>query len=141
VDRLGASVDGTPTSEEVLPIATGWAIALEMRLSIVTVAEDAPIGLSGTRPNRFGPEDPQAYVDGLAGQWRQVVPGTTGEVVLDPIGPVTGLRNHLTEHPAGCVAVSTSARSGFDRLRLGAMAADIVAASTVPTLVCPLAEA
>jgi nucleotide-binding universal stress UspA family protein len=139
VDRLVVCVDGSDASEQVLPIAAGWASALDMRLSIVTVAEDAALDTSGARPNRFGPPDPQAYVDGLAARWGTVVTGTSGQVVFDPISPAAGLDRHLADDPAGLVALATPTRSGLERIRLGATAADIVAASTVPVLVCPVA--
>ena len=43
------------------------------RLSVLTVAEDVARALDGTRPNRFGPADPQRYVTELADRWRQHV--------------------------------------------------------------------
>lgn len=136
VRRLVACVDGSSASEAVLPVAAGWARALDMRLAIVTVAEDVVTTHgAGPAPNRFGPPQPTRYVEQLADRWKDVVPGTVGEVVLDPIGVVSGLRAHLAARPAGLVAVATHARAGLDRLRLGAVAADIVRTSTAPALV------
>ncbi len=60
------------------------------------------------------------------------------EVVYDPISPADGLRTYLDRHPAGLVAVTTHARTGLRRVLLGADAANIVHASTAPTLVVPL---
>jgi len=107
-----------------------------MRFAILTVAEDA-VATHGDDPasNRFGPPHPKSYVERLADRWLDQVPGTTGEVVFDPIGVVSGLGAHLDARPAGLVAVTTHARGGFERLRLGAVAADIVRTSTAPALV------
>lgn len=107
-----------------------------MRLAILTVAEDV-VTTHGDDPasNRFGPQHPKSYVEQLADRWQDQVPGTTGEVVFDPIGVVSGLGAHLDARPAGLVAVTTHARGGFERLRLGAVAADIVRTSTAPALV------
>ena len=60
------------------------------------------------------------------------------EVVYDPISPADGVRAYLDRHPAGLVAVTTHARTGLRRVLVGADAANIVHASTAPTLVVPL---
>jgi nucleotide-binding universal stress UspA family protein len=135
-----ACVDGSRESEAVLPVAAQWAATLGMELAILTVAEDASPTLDGTRPNRFGPPTPREYVEELAERWRQVVPNTGGEVAFDPISVASGLRQRLAAQPAGLVAVTTHARSGLARVRLGAVAATIVRTSTAPTLVVPLPD-
>ena len=105
----------------------------------LTVAEDVPRALDGTRPNRFGPADPQRYVTELADRWRQHV-DAVGEVAFDPIGVATGVAAHLAARPTALLALTTHARSGLERIRLGATAADIVHKSTAPVLVVPLPE-
>lgn len=139
VDRLVACVDGSQESEAVMPEAARWATTLEMRLAILTIAEDA-VTISGEQSNSFGPPDPRQYVDSLAAHWRAAVAGTTGEVVFDPIGVASGLRAALAARPAGLVAVTTHARTGLERIRLGATAADIVRTSTAPVLVVPMVD-
>ena len=136
--RVVACVDGSPESETVLPEAARWAKTLDMSLSIVTVAEETAAMGRGEQSNRFGPEDPRGYVDELATRWSKVVPNAVAEVLFDPLGVSSGLRAHLTNEPAGLVAVTTHARTGFERVRLGSTAADIVRTSTVPCLVVPL---
>lgn len=136
--RLVAAVDGSPESERVVPVAARWATALGMRLAIVTVAEDVARGPSGDRRNRFGPEDPERYVSALAARWDEVLPGTTGEVLWDPIGAASGLRSHLAVEPAGLLAIATPVREGMERFRLGSTAADIVRVSSVPVLAVPV---
>lgn len=61
-----------------------------------------------------------------------------GEIVRDPLGPASGVRAHLGQRPAGLVAVTTHARSGIQRVVLGAAAAGIVHASVAPCLVAPV---
>ena len=133
-----ACVDGSDTSEAVLPVAAQWAAALRSGLTILTVADEAATAPSGERPNRFGPADPKGYVDDLAARWRNHVPDAAGEVVYDPLEVASGIGARVARQPAALVAVTTHARTGFDRLRLGATAADIVRVSTAPTLVVPL---
>ena len=132
-----ALVDGTAASEAVLAPAAQWARGLDTELVVLSVAEDAPSGLDGVRSNRFGPEDAKAYVGGLAERWHTASPNVRGEVVFDPVSVASGVARYLASHPTALVALTASGHSGFARLRLGATAADIVRASTVPALVVP----
>jgi nucleotide-binding universal stress UspA family protein len=111
-----------------------------MRLSILTIAQDAARRLAGDRPNIFGPPDPAKYVEQLAERWAGLAPAVVGQVGFDPIGVASGLKAHLASHPTGLVAVATHARSGLDRLRFGATAAEIVGASTAPALVVRVSD-
>jgi nucleotide-binding universal stress UspA family protein len=88
--------------------------------------------------NSFGPPEPERYVEQLAQRCSDPEVATVGQVVFDPIGVAAGLTAHLGREPAGLVAVSTHGRTGLDRIRLGAIAADIVRSSPAPTLVVPL---
>jgi nucleotide-binding universal stress UspA family protein len=135
-----ACVDGSRESEAVLPIAARWATTLDIRLSIITVAEDAAPSLSGEQQNRFGPPDPEPYVDQLAERWRNVVSDAAAEVVLSPMSVASGLQTRMSMQPTALVAITTHARTGFDRIRLGSTAADIARSSTAPTLVVPLPD-
>jgi nucleotide-binding universal stress UspA family protein len=135
-----ACVDGSEASEQVLPVVAGWAQALDMSLTVLTVVED---GLPPFRSElKKAPEgraaDPSAYVNALAGQLSDTVAEVRGEVVRDPIGVASALRTDLDQHPAGLVALTTHARSGMQRVLFGATGASIVHASTAPCLVVPL---
>ncbi len=136
VSRMVACVDGSANSEQVLPIAAVWARALEMSMTILTVADD---GWSpGRSDRRYGGRDVQSYIESLVQQWRGTVSAVDGEVVRDPLGLASGVRVHLDRRPAGLVAVTTSARSGMQRALRGAAAADVVRASRAPCLVSPV---
>jgi nucleotide-binding universal stress UspA family protein len=140
VPRLVACVDGSETSEQVLPMAAAWARALGMSMTILTVVEDVPPPVRPEqRPGRYGPDaDAESYIEDLVQQWHHVVPDVDGEVLRDPIGAAKGLRLHLDLRPAGLVAMTTHARSGVQRALLGAAAASIVHASVAPCLVAPV---
>jgi nucleotide-binding universal stress UspA family protein len=140
VPRIVACVDGSATSEQVLPIAGDWARALGMSMTILTIADDAPPPISGERQHgRYGADgDAESYIEALVEQWSGGVAGVDGEVVRDPIGPASGLRAHLDQRPAGLVALTTHARSGMQRALLGAAAASMVHASVAPCLVAPV---
>jgi nucleotide-binding universal stress UspA family protein len=140
VRRIVACVDGSTASEQVLPIAAQWAGALEMSMTILTVTDDAlpPIRRSH-QESRYGTySDADGYIEALVERWGATTVEVHGEVVRDPIGPASGLRFHLDQRPAGLVAVTTHARSGVQRVLLGATAASIVHASVAPCLVAPV---
>ena len=140
VPRMIACVDGTEESEQVLPVATAWAGKLGMSLTILTVVDDSAESTprdEGTSSD--GPlSEPATYVASLVERWSDVLSDIDGEVVRDPISPASGVRNHLSRRPAGLVALTTHGRSGMQRVRFGAQAANIVRASVVPCLVTPV---
>lgn len=139
VQRIVACVDGSDTSEEVLPLAASWARALGMSLTILTVIDDNPAPIRPEDERRYGAHaDAAAYIEDLAQQWGTTLPDVDGEVVRDPIGLASAIRMHLDQRPAGLVAVTTHARSGMRRALLGAAAASIVHASVAPCLVAPV---
>ena len=139
--RIVACVDGSDRSEQVLPVAASWAALLEMSLTIVTVVGDdpSPIESEPTNTTYGSHANAASYLDALATHWRREVNlDVDSEVLRSPIGPASGIRAYLAGRPAGLIAVTTHARSGLDRARLGAQAANIVHASIVPCLVAPV---
>lgn len=141
VPRLVACVDGSAASETLLPLAIDWAAALEMSLTILTVAEPTPppARLDATWRRHHGPdEDADAYVKRLGEQWSGAPVPVDTHVVYDPIGPGDGIRAYQDEQPTGLVAVTTHARTGVERVLFGAGAADMVHRSRTPALVVPL---
>jgi nucleotide-binding universal stress UspA family protein len=140
-----ACVDGSVTSELVIGVAAAWARALDLEMTILTVADDVVSSvLLETPSSRYGEgRDAGArgagtYIDGLVDRWKGEVPQLTGRVVTSPIGVADGVRAYLDERPVGMLALSTAARSGADRLLHGATGAAIVRTSTVPCLVVPV---
>lgn len=140
VPRMVACVDGSDTSEQVLPLAASWARALDMSLTILTVVDNAAEPLRPDRERtRYGTGvAPESYIESLVQHWTGIVRTVDGEVVRDPISVAGGIRAHLDQRPAGLVAVTTHARSGMQRALLGAQAASIVHASVAPCLVAPV---
>lgn len=138
-----ACVDGSDTSEEVIPVAARWASALGLPLRIVTVAEPALAGLDDRPPHRahWLHRDPQAYVAALADAWRRPDLDVAGHVIFDPIGAAQGLADELEATPCGMLVVTTHARTGLRRAVFGSQAAAIVHRSPVPVLVVPPAVA
>lgn len=136
--RVVACVDGTGTSERILPLAAGWARRFDATLDIVAVVEPlASLSTHGER-HRQGPLlDPTAYVTELGRLPQLAGIEVESHVVFDPLGPDEGLVDHLAAHPATLVATTSRLRTRFDRALHGSTAARIVHASPVPVLVQP----
>jgi nucleotide-binding universal stress UspA family protein len=141
--RLVACVDGSPASENVIPVAADWAEALGMSLTILTVAEPTPppVRPDATWRRHHGPdEDADAYVARLGQQWSAAAGPVETQVVYDPIGPAQGIQAYQDQQPTGLIAVTTHARTGLERVLLGAGAAVMVHWSRTPALVVPLSD-
>ena len=138
-DRVVAYVDGSEASESLVPLAAGWARALDKELTILTVVEDAPAPIRlRNRDRHWWPDaSPHAYVERLVTRWCAHVPRLRGVVRGDPIGPASGVRAHLAEEPAALVVVSARVRAGFRSPARTTSAASIVRTSTAPCLVVP----
>lgn len=142
VDHLVACVDGTPSSEHGLPVAAAWARSLGMKMTLVTVAEPCPPPLRIGDPWRrhHGPdEDADEFLRRLGEAWAPEAPGLDTFVVYDPVGPGSGVKDYLADHPTGLVAVTSGLRDRVPHLMFGSGAADIVHASSAPALVIPAA--
>jgi nucleotide-binding universal stress UspA family protein len=141
--RLGkgvvACVDENPESADVMPVAAHWAEMLDSKLRMVTVAELVPPPLAaGPVRRHFGPDgDVDQYLDALATPWRSRSLEFETEAVYDAVGPATGLREYLWEHPATLVVLSSRIRHGLRHPVLGSTAAAIIRHSFAPTLVVP----
>jgi nucleotide-binding universal stress UspA family protein len=146
--QIVACVDGSAASELAIPAAAAWARALDLEMTILTVADDlvssvlleAPTSRYG-RGRDAGARDAGIYIEELVDRWRDEAPQVTGRVVTSPIGAAEGVRAYLDAHAVGLVVLSTAARSGVQRVLHGATGAAIVRASTVPCLVVPVGSA
>lgn len=137
VPRIVVCVDGSDVSEQVLPLAAAWARVLGMSLTILTaIGHELVPTRHERRRSRYGSDaDAYRYIDNLVREWSNIVPHLDGVVIHDPIGPARAIWAHLDQRPASLVALTSSARSGWQRIRHGAVAADIVHASVAPCLV------
>jgi nucleotide-binding universal stress UspA family protein len=134
--RVVACVDGTATSEQILPLAGGWARRLDATLDIVAVVEPLPpLPTHGERHGRGALTSPTAYVTELTRRPELVGLDVEAHVAFDPLGPEQGLVGHLAIHPATLVATTSRLRIHVDRALHGSTASRIIHASPVPVLV------
>jgi nucleotide-binding universal stress UspA family protein len=140
--RLGACVDGEAGTEAMVPVAAGWSAALDVHLTVLTVAEPAPPGLRpGHSHLHHGPsEDPQGYVDRLVGRLGDASGPVDGMVIWDPVGVTDGLIEWLGDEPLGLLVISSHGRHSRPETPLGRTALHIVHRSPVPVLVVPLED-
>jgi nucleotide-binding universal stress UspA family protein len=146
IDRVVVCVDADRSAADdatltrsagsaLVEVAAGWALTLGMSLTILNVA--AP---KVTLTRTVGTDELEDWMARLAAGAAHYHVGVDSHVEVDPVGTVEGVRSYLAAHPAGLLVVSTRARDGLDRLVHGATAAGITAASTIATLVVPIAQ-
>ena len=129
IRRVMACVDGSRTSEAILPVAERWSRDLGVPLEIVQVIPtdiDARLAKAGVRS---GDVLESSYVHGLA---RRIGGGTDWEVLRDD-DPVDALLGHA--EPGTLLAVGTHGRGGVQRLVMGSVAMRLAHRSAHPLLV------
>jgi nucleotide-binding universal stress UspA family protein len=139
-----ACIDETPASAAaILPTAALVADLLDEPLTVITVAEPAPVPLNAPAvKRRFGPsEDVDVFLDRAIAPLRRQGHAAEARAVYDPISPAAGVRDYVWQHPASLVAVASHARTGAKRLLLGSVAAEIVRTIVSPVLVVPRPDA
>ncbi len=130
-DRLLVCIDGSRTSEEVLPEAEAWRSVLELECTMVHVdlGDDHSLTHDGEVAQRVA-RLVEPFVE--HGAELSVVPA---HAVPDAIVELT------LEHPAAVLAMATHSRSGVARLTTGSITMDVVLRSEVPVLVRSAAHA
>jgi nucleotide-binding universal stress UspA family protein len=143
IDRLAVCLDGRAPAESALPVAAGWARTLGACVSLLTVADPALSDshmawdvAAGT--NRYLPDgDPQAYLDGLAGQPELAGLEVDTQVLWSTSAPHGAIGDHLDDDAATLAVATTHGRTGLARTALGSEVARIVHRSPGPVLVVP----
>ena len=131
-------LDGTSVNESVCERAAQWAIRCNVALRFVTVVEETEPSLRADHPypHRFGPAgDPKEYIDAVVKRFERPGLVVTGEVLLDPLSPASGLEKLLRDGLDSLVIMPTHFRTGMQRLLHGSHAGDIIDLSPVLVLV------
>jgi nucleotide-binding universal stress UspA family protein len=142
VHRIVVPLDGTDDSEAVCAPALRLASQLGASVELVTVAAEPMESLHDDQPprRRFGPQDPDAYMADAVGRWSTGDVAVTGEVIIDPISPASGLGQWLRERPNGLLAMATHGRTGLQRLLHGSVSASVLGESPVPALMIAITQ-
>jgi len=136
VRRIVASVDGSPLSEEILPVVTSWARSLDVRLDLVQVlSPDVPAWEAAT-PG-----------DILESNYLHRVANTLDEAGLDPQWDVLhgddvadAISDYADQVPGTVVALTTHGRTALSRVAMGSVAARLTKTCRSPLLVVRPAE-
>ena len=125
LSRLLVALDGSLTSEAILPTAMLWAELLALPVTLLHVGErvDAP----------RGQHDPHSVVAGVADQYR------TKGLALDATvrngeDPAEVIAACADEQPGTLLAMASHGRSGVRRMLLGSVTADTVRQAASPVL-------
>jgi nucleotide-binding universal stress UspA family protein len=122
-----ACVDGSPFSEQALPVAAEWSATFDVELWMIQVA--AP--RRGPAPGGVSCDDVSetAYLHHLA----QHSPNVNFDV-LHSHHPARELTDLCDRWPINVLVMATHGRSGWSRLTLGSVAMNVVHHATCPVL-------
>lgn len=113
--ELVVSLDGSPSSEQVLRVAREWARTMKLKVILVGV-----VASTSTGPHTGEIDYLQAHTSALQSQ----IPDAGFELIAAP-DPVTGLVDFMRQHPDGVLLMSTHGRAG-DAGTLGDVALGVV---------------
>lgn len=126
VGELLVALDGSPASEQILPVAVEWAQALRLRVVVAGVVRSGGGGI-------------EAHT-GEAGYLQNHVAKVSREVddvdfeLLEAVDPASGLADWLAGHPTAIAALTTHGRGGVDDKPLGSVAQAVLLRSRRPLL-------
>jgi nucleotide-binding universal stress UspA family protein len=130
-------LDGSALAEGVIPHVKGWARQFSMPVRVLQVL---PVGWED-RLVEYGVHRTAVrenlYAEQVAEELRQQ--DIDAECVIDEItsdqGPAHGILRQIDAQEAGLVALSTHARTGLERLRIGSVTTSVLRESRVAALV------
>lgn len=108
-------LDGSTTSEHILPIAVHWAHTLRLELVLLGVVADDGSDHAGER----------SYLEEVCRRVCDEVPDATFELV-EAKDAASGIVGFATDHPRSVVIMSTHGRGGLDRKPLGSVARSVM---------------
>lgn len=123
-NRILVPLDGSPTSERALPIATMVAQATGAHILLVRATGDGGL-------ERHDPREVRAYLDAVA---RRLGDGLSIESRAPDAAPAAGILAELDRSQADLVIMTTHSRAGLTRLVHGSVAEAVLAGSAVPVL-------
>lgn len=129
--RLMVCLDGSERSEAILPQATSWAKAFDMKLWLAAVmGRDRNVGRQQVDVDVLESN----YLARLAHDLDHEAPVVNWDT-LHGGDPAVALTDLATRLPAAVVAMTTHGRSGFSRMALGSVAMELAHRSPCPVLV------
>jgi nucleotide-binding universal stress UspA family protein len=123
--RMIVAIDGSRTSEEILPIADEWVARLGLECTMVHVdtGEEHSIGRAPEVADRIGQLSAPFVERGAELS------------IIDASEVPAAIVDLADRHPGAVVALATHGRAGVQRLATGSIAMEVVSAAPVPVLV------
>jgi nucleotide-binding universal stress UspA family protein len=125
--KLLVTVDGSDSSQAIVPVAAQWAETLELAPCVVQVLQDGePLVAQRAAEDSALRHAVASLANGAASaQWEVLHDGDPAAAILD----------HARRLPATLVAMATRCRTGLVRVTLGSVATQVVRRSQCPVLV------
>lgn len=134
--RLVVPLDGSDTSESILPIAAAWTIVFHYEPELVAVASPtAPRAMATAARGGADAGSESSYVHRMAEQLAAETGKSVDFDVLHDDDAVGGIVDHLTSSRGSLVALSTHGATGLARLVAGSVAMGVVHRAPCPVLV------
>jgi nucleotide-binding universal stress UspA family protein len=135
------TLDGSPESREILPLAAGFARTAQARLTLLQVVPShfsvvAPFASHSSHGFQASGEEEAACRDALESEARKLrAQGVmVGTEVIPGARPAEGILDYADGHEVDLVAMATHGRGGVARLVLGSVADKVIRGGTVPVL-------
>jgi nucleotide-binding universal stress UspA family protein len=134
LERIVVALDGTEESETASAPAIRWAVDLGLPVVLTTVVGEPMSAHNPDAAPAFGLAKPHEYIEAAVQRHRLEGATITGEVIVDPLSPPSGMRQFLRDLPHSMVVIATSGRKGAQRILRGSVAGAILDSSPVPAM-------
>jgi nucleotide-binding universal stress UspA family protein len=133
--RALVCLDGSPTSEVIVPIARQWARELGLHLTFLHVAY--PPGERGMDSGAVD-DHTAAAIEQVIRHGRSVVDDgmDASWAVVRHTTPAVAILAEAEHHRADLVLMATHGRSGLERVLVGSVTAEVVRRAPMPVVVC-----
>jgi nucleotide-binding universal stress UspA family protein len=118
LSEIVVALDGSPASEQVLPLAVAWAQDLKLRLVLAGVVRE---GAGGQESHIAETEYLKGHVDQVASRVRHA-----SFELIEAVDPATGLCAELERRDHAIIFMSTHGRSGTDGEPLGSVSQEVM---------------
>lgn len=130
LDRpLTVCVDGSKTSETILPIAASWSIVFGLELRVLSVQSEL-----ARVPAIVDPASESAYVRRIARRLERDVTHAVDYDVLHGHDAISSIVDDASEHHASLVAAATHGEGGLRRMVAGSVTMGLVHRAPCPVL-------
>jgi nucleotide-binding universal stress UspA family protein len=132
-EELLVPLDASMISEAILPVATAWARALDMRIQLVQVVDPDAGRKMVDAGVEVGDVTEDAYVASVAAGLRHQGLTVSWEVLHD-VHAAHAITAFAADRPDAMVAMTTHGRSGTSLVALGSVATRVVHDGSCPVL-------